>query len=275
MRTCMYCGRELEKGEACTCSASRARRGETEDNSNPYRTETSYKTGYAGSDNRFERARDKYRAKREAKKNSPRKSGFFRDLWQFCVKAIKNPSDAVSNPAHIGMWAMVTISAVMGALLWLCIFFIMRGGAVGPFALIASALSFSGTEGYRLLASIGLCILSGAIGGVVMFFLYTGIFYFINRFIMRLKTKYSEFCIRLVTAWVPFSLFCLAGAVISILSPYTLIAILAAGAAISAALTYEALKTEWYSVPPSKVIWGMVLGYFVFFSIMVHLLMIH
>ena len=70
MRSCMYCGRELEKGEMCTCSQSVAHRKQKEQASantneknkekhkkneqknesytNPYRTETYYKTGYVG-----------------------------------------------------------------------------------------------------------------------------------------------------------------------------------------------------------------------------------
>ena len=71
MRSCIYCGRELEKGEVCDCpqsvahragkqqsSAERKNETKTEDKksdkkqektqanySNPYKTETSYKTG--------------------------------------------------------------------------------------------------------------------------------------------------------------------------------------------------------------------------------------
>ena len=88
MRSCIYCGRELEKGEVCDCPQSVAHRvgkqqssverkneTKTEDKksdkkqektqsnySNPYKTETSYKTGYAGTESKFERAKIKHKA---------------------------------------------------------------------------------------------------------------------------------------------------------------------------------------------------------------------
>lgn len=286
----MYCGRELEKGEKCDCAQSKARRGEYEepkkeeakqntntekktdtqqknDYSDPYRTKTSYKTGYAGGDNRFDGARERYKAKRAAKGNSN-----FKNVWQYIVRSLKSPIEAVTNPTHLGKISMLLISAAMGALLWLCVFFILRGGAVGPFKFIASAMGFGG--GYKLILSILAAAASGAVGGVVMFFLYTGIFYLINKFLMRLKTPYWDFCVRLVSAWVPFTVICLIGTVLSILSPYTLIALVLCGAAVTAVLTYEALKTEWYAFPPSKVVYSLLLGYFVFLTVMAHLLMI-
>ena len=89
MRSCIYCGRELEKGEVCDCpqsvahragkqqsSAERKNETKTEDKksdkkqektqanySNPYKTETSYKTGYAGTESKFERAKIKHKAR--------------------------------------------------------------------------------------------------------------------------------------------------------------------------------------------------------------------
>ena len=94
MRSCIYCGRELEKGEVCDCpqsvahragkqqsSAERKNETKTEDKksdkkqektqanySNPYKTETSYKTGYAGTESKFERAKIKHKARKAARK---------------------------------------------------------------------------------------------------------------------------------------------------------------------------------------------------------------
>lgn len=280
----MYCGKELKQGEKCDCYASRVRRGETADDTQPEepkaqtepetekKTEkkTRYSTGYAGGDNRFERARDRYKAKRAAKKNK-NGGGFFTDWWHYVVTAIKNPVDSVTNPKSLGKGAILLIAAAAGALMWLCVFFIARGGAVGPFRLIASAMGFG--EGWGLIAKILTALLSGAVSGIVIFFLYSGIFYLINRFIIRMKTPYWYFCERLVSAWIPFTVICLIGALMSILSPITLTALVLCGAAVLAALTYEGLKTEWITVPPSKVLAAMMLGYFVFFAIMGHLVL--
>lgn len=287
MRTCMYCGNELAKGEKCTCADSRARRGEddtvgkdTEKNtdkgasySDPYRTKTSYKTGYAGGDSRFERAKNRYRAKRAAKATRGAFKGMSRKrLWEYISASVKMPVETVTNPAHLGKVAMLVIAAAMGAVLWLCLFSIRHGGAAGPLKVISAAMGMDG--GYRLLKGIIAALVYGAAGGLVIFFVYTGIFYFINRFIMRMQTPYWSFCERLVAAWIPFTLICFIGSLLSLLSPLTLAAMVLCGAVTAAILTYEALKAEWYSASPSKIVYAMILGYFVFLSIMLHLLLI-
>lgn len=293
MRSCIYCGRELEKDEVCNCpqsAAYRAKRNEAASDKtaadksnqktkyqNPYRTETSYKTGYAGKENKFERAKSKFKTKRAAKKSAAKNinpKGFFRGLLRYIADFIKSPVDKISNPGHLKKSAILTIAALQGAVLWLCMFFILRGGAVGPFKFLASLMSFNGEAGYRLVAMILLAIVSGAVGGIVMFFLYSAIFYLINRFIMRLGTGYWEFSIRLVSAWIPFTVICAIGALLSILSPITLMILVLCGAATVVVLTYEALRTEWISQSPGKVMYAMLLGYFVFFAIVCHLILL-
>ena len=284
MRTCMYCGRELAKGEKCTCPQSVMRRGENAQNSsgtgksgannsqNTQNTQytqnqgTSYKTGYAGKDSPFERARDRYKAKRAARGAKPHGG-----VWRDVLSAVVSPVEAVTNPPNFGKAAMLIIAAVMGAFLWLGAYFVLRGGGVGPFKLAAAMMGFGG--GYPLIAEIGLTLLSGAVAGIIMFFLYTGIFCFIGRFVVRVRIPYWQFCVRLITAWLPFTAICIIGALLSLLSPLTLAALILCGAAVTAALTYVALKTEWYSVPPSKTLLSMLLGYFLFLSIMLRLIL--
>ncbi len=293
MRSCIYCGRELEKGEVCSCPQSAARRAarkaeqtagtsrkssdKNQNYNNPYKTETSYKTGYAGKDSKFERAKTKHRARRAAKKSAARNTsskGFFKGLWRYVIDFIKAPVEKISNPGYLGKGAILTIAAVQGAVLWLCMYFVLRGGSVGPFKLLASAMSFNGEAGYKLIGMILLFILSGAVSGVIMFLLYSGIFYLINRFIMRLKTPFWEFSIRLAATWIPFTVICAIGAALSLLSPITLAVLIMCGAVTVAVLTYEALRTEWISQPASKVLYAMILGYFVFFTVIGHLLLL-
>lgn len=296
MRSCIYCGRELKQDEVCNCPQSAARRAAKNNTSskssradgnkqntkqenyrNPYRTETSYKTGYAGNESKFERAKNKYRTRRAARKSKTEKvnaKGFFRGLWRYVINFLKSPVDSITNPAHLGKGAIMIIAALLGMVLWLCMFFIMRGGAVGPLKLLASAMSFNGSDGYRLIGMTALTAVSGAVSGIVIFFLYSGIFYLINRFIMRFRTDYWEFCIRLVSAWIPFTVICIIGTLLSLLSPVTLAILILCGAVTVAVLTYEALKTEWISQPPGKVMYAMMLGYFVFFTIVCHLILI-
>lgn len=290
MRSCIYCGRELEKGEVCGCPQSAAYRAsknkDTGDragtsgnayHSNPYRTENTYQTGYAGKESKFERARNRFHTRRAAKKTANRVNtnpkGFIQGLMRYMAEFIQSPVDKITNPGHIGKAAIMTIAALQGAVLWLCVFFVMRGGAVSPFKMLASAMGFTG-GGYELVGMVLLIILSGALSGMVLFFLYSGIFYFINRFLMRLRTPYWQFSVRLACTWIPFTVVCALGAVLSILSPVTLEVLMMCGAVSAAVLSYEALKTEWISQPAGKVLYAMILGYFIFFVIVSHLLLI-
>lgn len=290
MRSCIYCGRELEKGEVCNCPQSVARRNaknSAEENTqtnekytNPYKTETSYKTGYAGKESRFERAKTRYKTKKAAKKTAAKKAsninpkGFIRNLFSYIVTFLKSPTDKISNPGTLGKGTILMIAAIQGIVLWLCMFFILRGGSVGPFKLIASLMSFNGIEGYKLVSTILLIIISGAVSGIILFILYAGIFYLINRFIMRNSAAFWDFSIRLISAWIPFTVICAIGAILSMLSPIMLLVFILCGAASVCVLTYEALKIEWISQSPGKVIYTMMLGYFIFFNIVCHLLLI-
>lgn len=277
MRTCMYCGKELKKDEICNCSgasAHRARKQEDEDkkrdSKNPYRTETSYKTGYAGTDSKFERARTRYKAKKAASRNIPDKEGF----WRYIKSALKSPADTVASPPHTGKIPMLIIAAVMGAALWLCVFFILRGESVRLTRLISGVMGFGGGEGLKLAVTVPVVAVIGALGGIILFFVYMVIFWLINRFVMRLHTPFWEFSTRLVTAWIPFTVICIFGAVVSILSPVTIAVLLVCGGIVTAALTYDALKTEWISQPAGKVLYAMLLGYFILFTFISHLILI-
>lgn len=277
MRTCMYCGRELKQDEVCNCSGAESHRArkqgdnkKSREHENPYRTETSYRTGYAGKDSKFERARTRYRTKKAARRNTSDKEGFLR----YIKSALKSPADTVASPPHIGKAAMLIIAAVTGAALWLCMFFILKGGSVRLTRLIAGVMGFGGSEGLKLAAAVPAVILIGAAGGIMLFFMYMGVFWLINRFIMRLHTPFWEFSIRLVTAWIPFCVICIFGALISILSPVTIVVLLVCGGIVTAALTYDALKTEWISQPAGKVLYAMLLGYFVLFAFISHLIFI-
>lgn len=265
MRSCIYCGRELEKGEVCDCPQSVAHRAgkqqssadkkhetkneekktenkqwKTQHNySNPYKTETSYKTGYAGTESKFERAKMKRKARKAAKKarttrtstRSVNPKGFFGELGKYIMRFIKSPIDTISNPPHIGKASIMTIAALQGVVLWLCMFFILRGGGVGPLKILTSLMNFNGGAGYSLVLQILLCMLSGAMSGVVLFFLYSGIFWLINRFMMRLKTEYWEFSIRLASTWILFTVVCAIGVLLSMLSPVTLMILVLCGSA--------------------------------------------
>ena len=278
MRSCIYCGRELAPCERCSCRQSAQRQGKKEPQQEETKAEgtysgyndpnrTEYRTGYTKKDNIFTRMREKARARSGARQNT-RSRGKTRDgsghFWDPIWEVIKSPIDAVRNPAMLKLVQMLLLWAVQGALAWLCMFFIFTHSARGPFAMLANLLAFHGVAGYQAVGYMLLSMLSGAVAGAVGFFLYTGVFYGINRFLLRDKmTRYEEFCQRLAFTAVPFSIIALIGTIVSLISVTTLTVLLTCGAAIFVILTYEALRAQWSGVNANRVIYMMMLGFFV------------
>lgn len=239
-------------------------------------TRTEYRTGYTSHDSLFTRMREKAKAKRSAKRASgiPKKQ-FGKGFWRDLLTAFKSPVQAVMNPTSMSLWQMVVIWAIQGALAWLCIFFITTHTARGPLSIIGNLLAFNGIDGYKILLYMLMTMFSGAIGGTLMFFLYTGVFYAMGRFIFRDKsTRYASFCERLALTALPFSVIALIGTALSLISITSLIILLVCGAAVFAILTYEALKAHWAWVTADKVLYGVLLGFFVMTSAALYLIML-
>lgn len=282
MRSCIYCGRELEKGEVCHCPQSTARRMKREsekaaDAGSGARTSaeerTSYKTGYTGHQSRFERAKERRRAKK-ADKKSKNADGFFKTLLDFVMVFIKSPVDKIINPPSISKAVMLVIAAAEGAVAWLGMFFLCTGMNRSIFGILGQILGFNGLEGYSALARMLLCALIGALSGIVLFFMYTGVFWLINRFIMKSKTEYWDFSTRLSLIGIPFTVFGAIGAAFSILSLRTLLILLVCGLISSLVLMYEALRTEWVNRSSSAVMYAMTGGLFILFSVILNLVRI-
>ncbi|MDO5398019.1 MAG: hypothetical protein Q4G33_08800 [bacterium] len=228
-------------------------------------TRTEYRTGYTKQESHFRRACENAKARRYAKRTSgANKNPFGKGFWHYLLNAFRSPVQTVMNPKSMSLWQMVILWAIQGALAWLCIFFITTHTARGPLAILGNLLAFNGINGYKTIMYMLLTILSGAIGGMLAFFLYTGVFFSMGRFIFRDKsTSYSSFCERLALTALPFSVIALIGTALSLISITSLIILLICGAAIFAILTYEALRTQWAWVPADKTLYGVLLGFFV------------
>ncbi len=273
MRSCIYCGKELEKGEKCTCPRSTA--NQKQDNKNESSTNntentkynnterTQYKTGYTRKDSWFRRTAEKARARKAARGTRT----YDKARLYGIADALRDPVDAVRNPKDFPMALMLALWAVSGALIWLCIFSVITNVPRGPFAILANLMAINGIEGYKTLAYMGMALLSGAVSGLVMFFAYTATFFLINRFVFRDKgTPYRSICQRLALTLLPFTVISVIGTLLSLISPLTLFILLICGAVSFMVLTYEALKTQWVYVEQSKVLYAMILGMFVLLS---------
>lgn len=285
MRSCIYCGRELEKGEVCSCAQSVARRmqkqnegketkkdsADTQKNGESERT--TYKTGYTKQQSRFDRARERHKAKRVSRK-SENSGGFIKTLFAFVKSFIKSPVDKIINPPQIGKSVMLVIAAAEGAVAWLGMFFLYTGMNRSVFGILGKLLGFGGIEGYSALAKMLLCILFGAVGGIVLFFIYTGVFWLINRFIFKSQTEYWDFSTRLSLIGIPFTVLGAFGVVFSIFSLRTLLLLLVCGLISSVVLMYEALRTEWINHSSSSVMYAMLSGLFILFTLLFNLIRI-
>lgn len=280
MRSCIYCGKELEKGEKCTCAKSRANASQNTKNSektedkNTYTqynnsNRTEYRTGYTQKDGFFKRAYEKAKIKRRIKKNhKPNGRNFFKSQLDTFLTALRDPVAAVQNPKDLTMGAMLVLWAIFGAVLWLCAYFMLSNVPRGPISMLANIMSFNGLAGYKIIGYMLMMLLSGAVSGIILFFLYTGVFYAINRFIFRDRTtSYQAFCQRLAVTAVPFCAVCVLGALISSFSSTTLLILLICGAFASVILTYEALRTQWSYLNQGKVVYALMLGLFILSTI--------
>lgn len=234
---------------------------------------TSYKTGYTGRQSRFERAKERYKAKKADKKTKST-GGFFKTLFDFVKVFIKSPVDTIISPPSISKAVMLVIAAAQGAVAWLGMFFLYTGINRSIFGILGQILGFNGLEGYSALARMLLCVLMGALSGIVLFFMYTGVFWLINRFIMKSKTEYWDFSTRLSLIGIPFTVFGAIGAALSIFSLRTLLILLVCGLISSIVLMYEALRTEWVNRSSSAVMYAMAGGLFILFSVILNLVRI-
>ena len=278
MRECIYCGRQLEKGEVCTCAMSAAKRRERE---------AAEKTEPKKEDKRAEResrAQEKARQKenkrrekeraREAKRNARASSapgsgiaGVFRNVWELIKSFILSPVETVMNPGRMGKAEIFILAAIEGIICGLCAFSIITGAARGPLSFLGNVLGFRGMAGYSILLGWLMSAVSGAIGGLVVFFIYSGIFYLVNRFIFRGFIGYWDFIRRFVFVAMPIAAVGLIGIVLGMFSQQMFFLMLIAGMAGSVVLTYELLRSVWHTKSPAVVMYTMMLCIFVFMMI--------
>lgn len=286
MRSCIYCGKELAKGEKCTCSQSRAKSNASQNTKNSENTQdkntytkyndpnrTQYQTGYTQKDGFFKRAFEKAKTKRIIRKSRKKKTGnLFKSLLDTFLTAMRDPVAAVQNPKYLSMGTMLVLWAIFGAVLWLCAYFMITNVPRGPILMLANIMSFNGLTGYKIIGYMLMMLISGAVSGIILFFFYTGVFYAINRFVFRdRETAYQSFCQRLALTAVPFCAVCILGALISSFSSTTLLILLICGAFASVILTYEALRTQWSYVNQGKVVYGLMLGLFILSAIICYI----
>ncbi len=286
MRSCMYCGRELADGEQCSCAGAAARRaaksgangsgGYGASGQNPQSEQNKqggyYRTGYTQTENPLKRLWNRYKTKRRAAKagraSNKEMHGFFSYIYRF----IKSPATEIANPRAFSMPQMLLIAAVQGAIAGLCVYFASSGVPRGWLRAIANIIGFGGVNGFRSVARAVEAAVSGAAGGIFFFLIYSGIFWLIGKFIFRSGTRFTPFSQRLILTSIPLTLFAAVGVLFSFISTTTLMILLMCGTLSSFILTYVSLNEEWSSFSESRIMYAMLLGYFVLFTFVFSLL---
>ena len=285
MRSCIYCGRELEKGESCMCAgAVKARREKQEQHTEEKQKDTKgsysgwqenvYQTGYTKKEKK--RFRDRFKRAHKFKKSSFNSSDFKNaagDVSGFAKRFMREPVSAVSNPGIMNMWQIIVIIVLTSVFLSLCGYFayarIIRTFLSG----IASVTANLALPGY----SIGVMLkttLYSSLSLIFVCFVYLGVLYLVNRFIMKASSSFKTFITRPVAAMTPLLVLSALGAVISFFTVYATVMLVLTGVIMWLVLTYEALRTEWSFAPAAKTMYAMALAFFVFFVVMFNVLRI-
>ena len=279
MRSCIYCGRDLADGEQCSCPSAVARRTaksgqntQTDRNTKDDSHSGYYRTGYTQNDGAFKRAWDRMKTKRAARKRNAQANGGAREIFSYIWRFIKSPATEIANPRDFSLWQMLLIAAAQGAIIGLCIYFILTGESRGWFKTLANIIGFGGINGYKALIYAGVSAVSGAAGGIIFFLAHAGVFWLINRFIFRSYTGFTSFSQRLILTNIPFTVLAAVGVAFAFISSTTLMILLMCGALSSFILTYISLSEEWSSYSGSRVMYSMMLGYFILFTFIFSLL---
>ena len=273
MRECIYCGKQLEKGEMCSCAMSVQKRREREMNEEKTNLDENKKDTVR--DDRAAKKEEKRRAKEEAKRakqarrDQAKNSGTnaknaFAGAWRLLKDFVKSPIETIMNPVGMGISEMLILVIAEGIIGGLCAYSIVTGASRGPFSFLGNLLGFKGFSGYSVLLGWLMSAVSGAVSGLLIFFIYSGIFYLINKWIFRQFSPYKEFIKRFAFVALPMAAVGVAGIVLGMFSQRTFTTLLIAGAVGTVILTYELLRSVWYSKSASKTMLAMMIAVFIF-----------
>ncbi|MCH5212048.1 MAG: hypothetical protein J1G06_03455 [Oscillospiraceae bacterium] len=297
MRECIYCGKQLEKGEVCTCALSVAKRREKAQQDEKESSETKKESKQeARAEKAKEKAQAKERAKqaREREKNTKRqqytnygntafgrssfRGGFkgmsgnpFVNAWKLLVSFLKSPIETVMNPGRMGIAEILIMVIIEGIICGLCAFAIITGAPRGILSQVGNIMGFGGTDGFTMLGLWLRAALSGAVSGLVFFFVYSGIFFAVSKWIFRQFTPYWDFVKRFVFVGLPITVVGIVGTILGLFALRTFIVLIICGLAGSVILTYELLRSMWSAKTAVRTMYAMLICMFVFFTVMIHL----
>jgi len=276
MRSCIYCGKELEKGELCNCSVAVSKRNSKAQNTassdskntyNDYNNTNSYHTGYTKRENPFKSAWNRYTTRKNAARVhfSTAKKPHRRNILFDTLSFFKSPINTVTTTSHISIGFVFVVSALAGALVGICSYLILLSLIhIGVTITNTSAIALGIFSNTDVLAGMGASLIIGAIVGCIVYLLYCSSFYLVSRLIFRDSAKFRELLTSLSLCPLPLAISGILGLVFGLFSLTTLVIIIFVGAIFTVILTYEVLKLRWCYYAPNQILYGTILGFFVF-----------
>lgn len=279
MRECIYCGRQLEAGENCSCAMSEARRRaknaeQPQESTKEQKREEMKRKKQADKQEKKEhkaRMRQARRTQRSFGKNADI-GGAFHDFKRLLIAFIKSPVDTVMNPGEMSKMVVLLFVIIEGLFGGMCVYAITTGAARGPVGTLGAMMGLGGMDGYTLIKGWVLSAISGAICGIIVFFIYSGVFYIVNKFIFKQFTPYWEFVKRFAFVALPVTIIGTLGVILGFFSYRTFVILLICGLIGAILTTYEILRSVWYEKSATKIIYTMMICIFVIVTILINLI---
>ncbi|MCX7715027.1 MAG: hypothetical protein N2171_04800 [Clostridia bacterium] len=266
-RFCMYCGKELTKDEQCNCVQSAKARAEKQQaqqfNQQNFKKPSEFKKRHNIKD--ILKA-IKFKKNVNMKRVKNQKSSL-KEFGNLIMNFFKDPVYTVSNPGSAGALEAIILNVILGIVLSFIVFSSPNNINRSILNMLSKLISFGGTAAYVRIGNALLSIISITAFTLIQFFVLSMIFHFINRFIFKRYTDFWDIAVRLSLASLPVTAMGFIGLLFAFLSMNTVILMLFAGYIASVILSYEALRAQWRSVSPEKVLYIMTGGYFLYFSV--------
>ncbi len=271
MRSCIYCGKELEKDEQCMCPTSVAKRMSNSSGTNnnskkstySYGADNTYHTGYTKRENPLKRAWNNYmQRKRAARSKSntvkkPLKRNFIFDVISF----IKSPVTTIYNPGEMSVFLVILISAISGIFTGLGLYTLLVKIISGAALIRTGSLNINMVvSGISSIFGATLIVVFGAVSGIVLFLICTASMYIISRGIFKCHMRFWEFASKLVLCPLSVAISSILAIVFGMFSVSVFSIIILCGIITSFVLTYEALRSIWNTKTTNQVLYGMLLS---------------
>lgn len=267
-RSCMYCGRELEKGEKCNCPTSIRMRADKQSNQN---NTTNQNTSEQYTSPKEKTKKEQWKERREKrKKERPVRNKTYkkadvgvREFFNYIASCVQTPVYKASNPGYIGMGKSMLLVGLQGLVVSSALFLSTSAMKKGLFGILSLALGFKGVAGWKNLLQLLVSAISGTALGFIQYFLMCAIFFIIGKFSVRSTSRYRDYVEKFVPCTIPLTVLGLLGVIFAVFSPSTLMIMLVCGVILEVILIYESLRSQWHTKPDFTV-YTIVGGLFVY-----------